>query len=489
MRQWVIFVALLSQVFYVRIDLAQNLVPNSGFELTTACGNSADELNYAFPWNDSTWFGGTTCDLFNLCDSLDTIGEIYDVPINTFGNQLPRSGKNYAGIYTYSTFTPDHSSDYIEIELLDSLRHNQEYCIMFYVSLADNENYANNTIGAYFSLNSNTNNSLLHSIHVPQFTNTTSQLNDKTNWTLVSGSIVATGGERYMTIGNFASNAQSDAYWVPGGIPNPNYWNYSYYFIDDVSVMPVNYNTANCGNDKNVCGDSVHIGAPAISGCIYRWQPTIGLSDSTIAQPLASPSNTTIYVLSLIDTNKATVCSVSHLSMDSVMVSVLPKADAGSDQQICEGYNMQIGTSAEIGVAYEWNPQVYLSDYITAQPFASPPQTMSYVLTVSDSLLSSHCRTSDTVMVGVIPCVNEISVYPNPNNGSFILEYNLSNVNSAAFYIYNVLGQKVFRSPLPTTSSKGERVEINTSFSTGVYFWQVESGEKKIAIGKIVIFD
>ena len=73
-----------------------------------------------------------------------------------------------------------------------------------------------------------------HSLNYnPQIENTNaSYLNDTSNWMLISGNFIATGGERFMTIGNFRSSINTFT----------QYFNYrispwAYYYIDDISVI------------------------------------------------------------------------------------------------------------------------------------------------------------------------------------------------------------------------------------------------------------
>ncbi|HEX2682976.1 MAG TPA: PKD domain-containing protein, partial [Ferruginibacter sp.] len=57
---------------------------------------------------------------------------------------------------------------------------------------------------------------------------------------------------------------------------------------------------ANAGLDKNSCNNSVvQIGVPPKPGWVYGWSPTTGLSDPTIANPLANPDVTTRYILTV----------------------------------------------------------------------------------------------------------------------------------------------------------------------------------------------
>ena len=79
--------------------------------------------------------------------------------------------------------------------------------------------------------------------------------------------------------------------------------------IDTLTVQ------ANAGLDTFSCaGNPVPIGSNAKPGLVYSWSPTSGLSNPTASNPLASPANTTTYIL-----------SVRHdgggcLSMDTVVV-------------------------------------------------------------------------------------------------------------------------------------------------------------------------
>ncbi|MEP6676929.1 MAG: PKD domain-containing protein [Ferruginibacter sp.] len=55
--------------------------------------------------------------------------------------------------------------------------------------------------------------------------------------------------------------------------------------------------TANAGRDTFVCNNSVVIGSTPRVGLAYHWTPTIGLSNPDIANPVATPSATTQYIV------------------------------------------------------------------------------------------------------------------------------------------------------------------------------------------------
>jgi gliding motility-associated-like protein len=166
---------------------------------------------------------------------------------------------------------------------------------------------------------------------------------------------------------------------------------------DMVIVTPGIFASTNAGADQTICsGDSAQIGTTAVAGITYSWSPSTGLSSTTVAQPMASPSSTTTYTL--VATN-----SSGCYATDSVVVNVnsLPIADAGIDQSICPGDSVTIGSPAAAGYTYSWSPSTGLSSSTVAQPMTSPSASTSYTLTVSNS--STSCTNSDTVVVTVYP--------------------------------------------------------------------------------------
>ena len=81
--------------------------------------------------------------------------------------------------------------------------------------------------------------------------------------------------------------------------------------------------TANAGVDKLICADSsTQIGTQPCNGCIYTWQPAGGLSDTTTAQPIANPIQSTTYILTVRDTTTGTLCDWT--STDTVTIFVDP---------------------------------------------------------------------------------------------------------------------------------------------------------------------
>jgi hypothetical protein len=63
----------------------------------------------------------------------------------------------------------------------------------------------------------------------------------------------------------------------------------------------------------------VQLGIPPVAGVKYQWKSNPTLSDTTIAQPVATPDTTTIYYVDFTDTSTFSSCNVRE---DTVTVFV-----------------------------------------------------------------------------------------------------------------------------------------------------------------------
>jgi hypothetical protein len=91
---------------------------------------------------------------------------------------------------------------------------------------------------------------------------------------------------------------------------------------------------------------------------------------------------------------------------------------------------------------------------------------------------------NDTIPTDTIPntSINTIinpnfNIYPNPNNGTFLIECNQL-VNQTKIEVYNNLGQLTFSKPI---ENKIEEVKLG-NFTSGIYFVKINSNYFKIMI-------
>lgn len=205
---------------------SQNLVPNGDFEIFDPCPVTQGHIEYAQPWTNPAQ---ATPDYFNVCAA----GTNGGVPINNRGYQMPFSGDGYAGFLLSSKQSQINVREYISVELIEPLVSGETYELQFHLNLANSSNHALSTMGAYFSSSSSfpLNGQLIDVI--PQIVNETGPLIDTLNWIPISAEYIASGGETFLTIGNFAHDDDSEIEEVNGT------YDWSFYYIDDVSLTNI----------------------------------------------------------------------------------------------------------------------------------------------------------------------------------------------------------------------------------------------------------
>lgn len=232
---------IIAHLFVLKIALAQNLVPNPGFEELVLCPGSysTDRRDFSAPgWNSPT---RGTPDMFHAC----SWGEA-DVPYNWAGSSNAHTGKGYAGIYVWSHSHKDvNYREYIQCELAEPLKAGRLYRLEFYYKLASNSVYAVNRIGLVL-VQDGVNLSHDQVLDIPPVLSVEkdSAITVTTgSWEHASTDYKAVGGERFLIIGNFFDNQSTKSTRLPHRIgKNHMLTNSAYYYIDDVSVVSLEPN-------------------------------------------------------------------------------------------------------------------------------------------------------------------------------------------------------------------------------------------------------
>jgi gliding motility-associated-like protein len=173
-----------------------------------------------------------------------------------------------------------------------------------------------------------------------------------------------------------------------------------------VMVRPVPIISA--GNVRNLClGDSVQLNGQVQQGIAqaYTWTPSVGLNDSTLLKPLASPQDTTTYILRAWNGP----CPSLPASVQ-VLVHPVPLVQAGPDTFLCaDGNGIQLQgnyTGGSFPHTLTWSPQIGLTPGNVLNPLCNPPQTQVYYLTVSSGSGITFCEATDSVLITVYPSLN-----------------------------------------------------------------------------------
>ena len=160
--------------------------------------------------------------------------------------------------------------------------------------------------------------------------------------------------------------------------------------MDTVSVTAFAIPTAAVSSDTGIClGDTIAL--TASGGTSFSWSPGLTLSDSTSSTPFATPTDTTLYTVTVMNINGCTDTA-------SVTIETYPKplTDAGPDSTICLGDTIQINASG--GGSFQWTPITGISNSNISNPLAFPTSTTTYTLVSSNGT----CSDNDVMTITVI---------------------------------------------------------------------------------------
>ena len=198
--------------------------------------------------------------------------------------------------------------------------------------------------------------------------------------------------------------------------------------------------TITANPDEMICiNDEVQL--LASGGNNYAWSPSSSLDNASVANPVASPTETTTYIVYSTD-------GVCFDSQDSVVVTVhqTPMIFAGADAEIMYGSTYQLNAFTN-GTNILWTPSYNLSCNTCPDPIVNHlDEATTYYLQVTDSI---GCRAEDSVRISLV-CDQDLVFVPNaftPNgdnkNDVFrIRTYGLSKLNY--FRVFNRWGEMVF---------------------------------------------
>ncbi len=197
----------------------------------------------------------------------------------------------------------------------------------------------------------------------------------------------------------------------------------------------------------------------------YTWN-----TGATTSSIIDNPTTTTTYTVTGEDlgcTNTTTaqvIVNPTPTSTIAVTDAVSPGCNNGSATVTVSG-----GTG---GYTYSWTAPASSATNIATNLNGTSGNGTSYTVIVTDA---NGCSTSQTFTVGCVTSIASISanggiaVYPNPNNGTFVISTN--NTSMKMIRVMDVTGRV-----MALTQSNEKDVEMNiTNYSRGMYVIEVES--------------
>lgn len=241
-------------------SISDNYVENPSMEQYNNCPDTLGQWYYLNNWYSPT---SASPDFFHACATGDTDVDVLD---NQFGGQAPLSGNAFAGIFAYAPFS---YREYIAITLNQPLTPDSVYCVTYNVSLSDFSGRAIENLSAYLSdipMVSGTQGPLFVA---PQIEHSGSIITNQSGWATVQGLYTPNSPNQFLTIGNFADNANTNLANISGSLSG-SFDEYAYYYIDQVSVVQLpkltlpNDTLQACINENVLLAASNHF-------CGYLW--------------------------------------------------------------------------------------------------------------------------------------------------------------------------------------------------------------------------
>ena len=196
----------------------------------------------------------------------------------------------------------------------------------------------------------------------------------------------------------------------------------------------------NAGVDKtSICGSTVQLNSLTTNysgnGPLkYKWTPSTGLNNDTIANPTATVTSNVTYTVTVTTPDGCT-------ASDEMKVNVNPlTANAGADKTgICGGMaqlNSVTTNYSGLGILkYKWTPSTGLNNDTIANPTATVTSNVTYTVTVTTP---DGCTATDDVAVTIIPMAKpEIGMVGVSNTNKNLIAWNKPvSAGVESYYIY-----------------------------------------------------
>lgn len=229
--------------------------------------------------------------------------------------------------------------------------------------------------------------------------------------------------------------------------------------------------------DMQVCeGDAVQLSVQSANATHFKWEPADGLDHDDIPNPVARPSATIRYTVTVSNDGCATLKPTS-----SLMVTVLkrPKADAGNPLRMFEGQTVKLsGTAVGDHVSYYWTPSDYLDNPASLAPVCSSPNDITYTLHVVSGVGCGEATSSVFIRVyKLLTVVNSFSPNNDGINDTWYIK-NIENYPKAEINVYDRYGLPVFHTVGYTKPWNGEK--DGRRLPVGTYYYIIDLKDENI---------
>lgn len=187
----------------------------------------------------------------------------------------------------------------------------------------------------------------------------------------------------------------------------------------------------------------------ATGGISYQWTPTVGLSNPNFSSPIATPTTSTQYSVTIttINSSNDTCRFVLTTSVNVTQVSTIPIAASANPDTVIKGNSSVLTLTASPGATAMWLPQGTTSPVYGYTVNTTPNHTTTYTVVIT----RGPCTETVVVKVVVIDdgCESSDVFVPNtftPNGDGYndVMFARGHKLDQIYFAIYNRWGELVF---------------------------------------------
>jgi gliding motility-associated-like protein len=252
----------------------------------------------------------------------------------------------------------------------------------------------------------------------------------------------------------------------------------------NTSNVTVNVNslpTAVAGSNVVICdGSSTPLNATG--GLTYNWTPTSGLSNATIANPIANPTSTITYTVTVTDANGCTDDDQVEISINDQPIALFEVNNSTIDVS-CAGVQIDLINNSTDALQYFWS----FGDGATSSD-VNPTHLYTFGGQVTIQLIAENNQCADTLKLDYVPgsladFLNNIPNVFTPNgdnvNDCYSLGTNTNFEDCSSWRVFNRWGKLVFESNVTKKCWNGKTDNTGEDLPTGTYFYILIAGEKE----------
>ena len=202
--------------------------------------------------------------------------------------------------------------------------------------------------------------------------------------------------------------------------------------------------------------------------------------------PNAVSSGSYTLTYSYTDLNNCSNTDTAVVTVNALPVVVV----TGVQDTICVGNST--GISAVGANTYVWTPATGLSVTTGSNTTASPTVTTTYSITGTGA---NGCNNTVAHTIVVNGCTgvgvtaiknNDLGIYPNPSNGTFVLTIPSGTTGVYSIEIRNALSQLVYSDKIPVTMNTTQKTITIPDVNKGVYTFVISNGSNQL-VRKIIV--